>query len=106
MSRTRQYLNTCTLKATPVCIRNGWLPKSGACCPFVRQIVRQGVEKGEFSTQQPELAAEFLLVGVSFWLDRGIFTWTEEEYAKKKQAHADIIHRLLGGAVIAPDNVV
>ncbi|MDR9856229.1 TetR/AcrR family transcriptional regulator [Paenibacillus sp. VCA1] len=74
--------------------------------PFVRQIVRQGVEKGEFSTQQPELAAEFLLVGVSFWLDRGIFTWTEEEYAKKKQALADIIHRLLGGTVIAPDNVV
>ncbi|WP_019535902.1 TetR/AcrR family transcriptional regulator [Paenibacillus ginsengihumi] len=73
-----------------------------ALLPYARQIVRQGVAEGTFRVQQPELAAEFLLVGASFWYDRGIFAWNDEEYAEKRQALAGIIDRLLIGGGPAP----
>ncbi|MGF7086718.1 AcrR family transcriptional regulator [Kroppenstedtia sanguinis] len=66
-----------------------------ALLPYAKQIVRQGVEEGVFNAHQPELAVEFLLVGTSFWLDKGIFSWNEQEYIEKRQALTDIIDRLL-----------
>ncbi|MRN53237.1 TetR/AcrR family transcriptional regulator [Paenibacillus monticola] len=68
-----------------------------ALIPYVKKIVRQGVEEGSFTGKQPEVAMEFLLVGASFWLDRGIFPWSEEEYQSKRQSMAAIIDQLLGG---------
>ncbi|GIO31327.1 MULTISPECIES: TetR/AcrR family transcriptional regulator [Paenibacillus] len=69
-----------------------------ALLPYVRQIVQQGMEEGTFRVSQPDVVAEFLLVGASFWLDEGIFAGKKEEYAEKKQALAVIIDRLLGGS--------
>ncbi|MCR8630272.1 TetR/AcrR family transcriptional regulator [Paenibacillus radicis (ex Xue et al. 2023)] len=68
-----------------------------ALIPYVAEIVRQGVDSGVFSVKQPEEAAEFLLIGSAFWLDDGVFRWTEEELAKKKHALRWIFDRLLGG---------
>ncbi|CAK4833575.1 unnamed protein product [Aphanomyces euteiches] len=68
-----------------------------ALIPYVADIVRQGVQAGEFSVKHPEEAAEFLLVGAAFWLDDGIFKWSDEELAKKRQALRWIFDRLLGG---------
>jgi len=66
--------------------------------PYARQIVQQGVEEGTFHVRQPELAVEFLIVGASFWFDKGIFAWNEQEYEAKRQALTDIIDRLLVGS--------
>lgn len=75
-----------------------------ALLPFARQIVQLGVEEGIFHVRQPELAVEFLLVGASFWFDKGIFDWNEQEYEAKRQALTDIIDRLLVGSPLAsPD---
>ncbi|AIQ52845.1 TetR/AcrR family transcriptional regulator [Paenibacillus sp. FSL R7-0331] len=66
-----------------------------ALIPYIKKIVQQGAEDGEFLVQQPELKAEFLLVGVAFWLDRGVFTWSEQEYLERKNALNGIIDQLL-----------
>ncbi|WP_138755508.1 TetR/AcrR family transcriptional regulator [Paenibacillus sinopodophylli] len=66
-----------------------------ALLPYIKKIVQQGAEKGEFLAQQPELKAEFLLVGVAFWLDRGVFTWSEQQYMERKNALNEIIDQLL-----------
>lgn len=68
-----------------------------ALIPYVAEIVRQGVKAGEFSIKQPEEAAEFLLVGAAFWLDDGIFKWSDEEVATKRNALRWIFDQLLGG---------
>ncbi|MEF2965443.1 TetR/AcrR family transcriptional regulator [Paenibacillus sp. M1] len=75
-----------------------------ALLPFARQIVQLGVEEGIFHVRQPELAVEFLLVGASFWFDKGIFDWSEQEYEAKRKALTDIIDRLLvGNPTASPD---
>ncbi|MCF7754325.1 TetR/AcrR family transcriptional regulator [Paenibacillus xylanexedens] len=66
-----------------------------ALIPYFKKIVQQGAEEGEFLVQQPELKAEFLLVGVAFWLDRGVFTWNEQDYLERKNALNGIIDQLL-----------
>ncbi|GAS81954.1 TetR/AcrR family transcriptional regulator [Paenibacillus amylolyticus] len=66
-----------------------------ALIPYIKKIVQQGAEEGEFLAQQPELKAEFLLVGAAFWLDRGVFTWNEQEYLERKNALNGIIDQLL-----------
>lgn len=66
-----------------------------ALIPYIKKIVQQGAEEGEFLVQQPELKAEFLLVGVAFWLDRGVFTWNEQDYLERKNALNGIIDQLL-----------
>ncbi|WP_068621186.1 TetR/AcrR family transcriptional regulator [Paenibacillus tuaregi] len=75
-----------------------WLvAKITSFTPFITEIVRQGVEEGVFQLEDPKEAAEFLLVGLSFWFDRSIFGWTEEELGRKLHALEGIIDRLLGG---------
>ncbi|PWV89412.1 TetR family transcriptional regulator [Paenibacillus cellulosilyticus] len=75
-----------------------------ALLPYARQIVQQGVEEGIFHVRQPELAVEFLLVGASFWFDKGIFDWNEQEYEAKRQTLTDFIDRLLvGSPLVSPD---
>jgi len=66
-----------------------------ALIPYIKKIVQQGAEEGEFLAQQHEIKAEFLLVGVAFWLDRGVFTWNEQEYLERKNALNGIIDQLL-----------
>ncbi|OMF07187.1 TetR family transcriptional regulator [Paenibacillus amylolyticus] len=66
-----------------------------ALIPYIKKIVQQGAEEGEFLAQQPELKAEFLLVGAAFWLDRGVFTWNEQDYLERKNALNGIIDQLL-----------
>lgn len=73
--------------------------------PYARQIVQLGVEEGIFHVRQPELAVEFLLVGASFWFDKGIFDWNEQEYEAKRQVLTDIIDRLLVGNPLASPDV-
>ncbi|NOV01283.1 TetR/AcrR family transcriptional regulator [Paenibacillus planticolens] len=68
-----------------------------ALIPYVAEIVRQGVHAGEFTVKHPEEAAEFLLVGTAFWLDNGVFKWSEEELTIKRAAVRSIFERLLGG---------
>ncbi|WP_134685827.1 TetR/AcrR family transcriptional regulator [Brevibacillus migulae] len=75
-----------------------WLvAKITAFIPYVTEIVRQGIEEGVFHLNTPEEVTEFLLVGISFLFDRGIFDWTDEEITKKFYALETIIDRLLGG---------
>lgn len=66
-----------------------------ALLPYIKRIVRQGAEDGEFLVEQPEIKAEFLMVGAAFWLDRGVFTCSEQEYLEKNAALNGIIDQLL-----------
>lgn len=66
-----------------------------ALLPYIKTIVRQGAEDGEFLVEEPEVKAEFLMVGAAFWLDRGVFSWTEQEYLERKKALNGIIDQLL-----------
>lgn len=68
--------------------------------PYLTDIVKQGIGEGVFHVDCPGEVTEFLLVGISFLFDRGIFGWSEEELTKKFQALETIVDRLLGGTGI------
>ncbi|RUT33564.1 TetR/AcrR family transcriptional regulator [Paenibacillus zeisoli] len=78
--------------------------KITAFTPYLTMIVEQGIEEGEFHVTNPREVTEFLLVGVSFLFDRGIFGWSDEELSRKYQALGGILDRLLGGKDIIPAN--
>ncbi|AEI45749.1 TetR/AcrR family transcriptional regulator [Paenibacillus mucilaginosus] len=85
-----------------------WLvAKITAFNPYLTEIVRQGVDEGVFQLEQPAEVTEFLLVGISFLFDRGIFGWSDEELENKLRALEGIIDRLLGGKhIISADELL
>ncbi|MBW7456703.1 TetR/AcrR family transcriptional regulator [Paenibacillus sepulcri] len=75
-----------------------WLTaKITAFAPYLTEIVQQGIGEGVFQLDHPGEVTEFLLVGISFLFDRGVFKWSDEEIAKKYKALEKIVDSLLGG---------
>ncbi|WP_339205654.1 TetR/AcrR family transcriptional regulator [Paenibacillus sp. FSL K6-3182] len=64
--------------------------------PYVTQILNQGMAEGTFQIQDPQETAEFILVGINFMFDPGIFLWSEDIVERKKLAFTRIIERMLG----------
>ncbi|MCZ8520315.1 MULTISPECIES: TetR/AcrR family transcriptional regulator [Paenibacillus] len=80
-----------------------WLvAKIAAFTPYLTEIVQQGIAEDVFHLDDPREVTEFLLVGISFLFDRGIFGWTDEELSRKFEALHQIVDRLLGGVNILP----
>ncbi len=63
--------------------------------PLVTQIIRQGIDEGQFHTEYPMELTEFLLVGMNFLFDPSIFPRSQEEYLARMRALTDILETTL-----------
>lgn len=70
--------------------------KIHAFAPMIAQILQQGTEEGQFQVEDPLEAAEFILTGMLFLFDQGIFQWTDSELRSKAKAVEKMIAKLLG----------
>lgn len=67
--------------------------------PLYAKLFRMGCEETVFKTDHPLECAEFLLSGVQFLTDMGIYSWTEEELKRRWSAFPKLIESQLN----APD---
>lgn len=58
-------------------------------------VIQQGVQEGVFHTNTPQEVAEFMLAGIQFLIDSGIYPWTKEELARRAKAFPKIVENLL-----------
>lgn len=58
-------------------------------------LIQQGCDEGIFATPYPLECAEFLLAGVQFLTDMGIFPWTEETLMRRAMAIPALIEAQL-----------
>ncbi len=58
-------------------------------------LIQQGCEEGLFHTAHPLEAAEFLLAGVQFLTDVGIYPWSSEDLKRRACAFPALIETLL-----------
>jgi len=65
------------------------------CSPILAEIVQQGIKEGSFTTEHPYETVEFLLAGSEFWLDEGIFHWSEKELMIRAKVFSKILETLL-----------
>jgi AcrR family transcriptional regulator len=63
--------------------------------PLYAELIRQGCEEGIFKTETPLECAEFLLSGVQFLTDVGIYPWTQQDLTRRMQAFPKLIEQLL-----------
>lgn len=62
---------------------------------FYAQLIQQGCEEGLFQTGSPLECAEFILAGVQFLTDTGVYPWTEDELLRRTQAFPRLIEQQL-----------
>jgi AcrR family transcriptional regulator len=63
--------------------------------PLYAEIIEQGCDEGIFKTEAPLECAEFILSGIQFLTDMGIYPWREEDLKRRLQAFPILIERLL-----------
>ena len=63
--------------------------------PLYAELFRLGCEEGTFTTDHPLECAEFLLSGIQFLTDMGIYRWTEEELERRWNAFPNIVESQL-----------
>lgn len=66
--------------------------------PLYEELFRQGCEEGLFTTGFPLECAEFLLSGIQFLTDPGVYSWTPEQLERRWQAFPELIENQLGAA--------
>lgn len=54
--------------------------------PLYAELIRQGCEEGVFQVEHPLETAEFVLIGVQFLTDMGIYPWAEEDLMRRAMA--------------------
>ena len=59
--------------------------------PLYAELFQMGCEEGVFNTDHPLECAEFLLSGIQFLTDMGIYPWTPEQLARRWQAFPRLI---------------
>ncbi|MGE0009927.1 MAG: TetR/AcrR family transcriptional regulator [Candidatus Babeliales bacterium] len=59
------------------------------------QVIEQGCKEGVFQTESPQEVAEFMLSGVQFLIDKGIYPWTHEDLVRRANAFPGILENLL-----------
>lgn len=58
-------------------------------------LIAQGCREGIFKTENPLECAEFILAGVQFLTDVGIYPWTQEDIKRRMKAFPQLIEQLL-----------
>ena len=83
--------------------------------PLYAQLIQQGCEEGLFTTSTPLECAEFILSGLQFLTDLGIYPWAKEDLMRRLKAFPKLIEQLLQapqgsfqfiGYSMAPDHQV
>lgn len=65
--------------------------------PIFAEILQQGVDKDEISCENPELAAELILILTDIWLDPIVFSWNEIEGKKRIEYLLGILTQIVQG---------
>jgi len=63
--------------------------------PLYAQLIQQGCEEGIFTTSTPLECAEFILSGLQFLTDLGIYPWAKEDLMRRFKAFPKLIEQLL-----------
>ena len=63
--------------------------------PLYATVIRQGCDEGLFQTEHPLECAEFLLAGVQFLTDMGVYPWKQAELLRRAQALPALIEAQL-----------
>ena len=63
--------------------------------PLYAEQFRLGCKEGVFTTDQPLECAEFLLSGIQFLTDRGIYPWTQDQLERRWKAFPKLIENQL-----------
>lgn len=64
--------------------------------PLYAEIIQQGCVEGVFKTEAPLECAEFILSGVQFLTDMGIYPWSQEDLKRRVETFPKLIEKLLG----------
>ncbi len=59
------------------------------------KVIQQGCYEGIFQTNNPLECAEFVLAGVQFLTDMGIYPWSQEDLSRRAQTFPQFIEQLL-----------
>jgi AcrR family transcriptional regulator len=63
--------------------------------PFYAMLIEKGCKEGLFKVKEPLECAEFILSGVQFLTDTGIYPWTQEDLARRVKAFPQLIEQML-----------
>lgn len=63
--------------------------------PLYAEQFRAGCEEGIFKTDHPLECAEFLISGIQFLTDMGIYPWTQEQLERRWKAFPELIENQL-----------
>ena len=63
--------------------------------PLYASVIRQGCDEGVFQTEHPLECAEFLLSGIQFLSDIGVYPWTQAELMRRAAAFPALIEAQL-----------
>ena len=63
--------------------------------PLYGELIQQGCEEGIFQTDSPLECAEFILSGIQFLTDLGIYPWTQKDLVRRAQAFPKLIEQQL-----------
>jgi hypothetical protein len=58
-------------------------------------LFRQGCEEGIFETEHPLECAEFILAGIQFLTDMGIYPWAQEDLMRRAMAFPALVEAQL-----------
>lgn len=63
--------------------------------PLYAKLIQQGCEEGLFETEAPLECAEFILSGIQFLTDVGIYPWTKADLKRRTQAFPRLVEQQL-----------
>lgn len=63
--------------------------------PLYAQLIQEGCDEGIFHTDNPLECAEFILSGVQFLTDAGLYPWKEEDLLRRAHAFPKLIEQQL-----------
>ncbi len=63
--------------------------------PLYAAVIKDGCKEGIFKTEVPLECAEFILSGIQFLTDQGIYPWAREDLQRRAQAIPRLVEQLL-----------
>lgn len=63
--------------------------------PLYAQLIRQGCKEKLFKTSAPLECAEFMLAGIQFLTDVGIYPWSKQELKRRQKAFPRLVEQQL-----------